>query len=237
MIVLAVVAHPDDEVLGAGATLARLAAEGHAVHILILAEGVSLRHGRLDLQQARERCRRAGSILGAAQVSFGGFAVDGGLMADAPSREVVAAVQKAIDAVGPQLVLTHHHGDIHADHRLTHHSVTYCTKAPATASVRELLTFEVLSSTEQQASGAPFTPDTFVEVGAYLDVKCAAMQVYDDECQPYPQARSIQGIRALAAVRGLHVAVHAAEAFATSRRLLGQQSPLPAHAAHAAQGG
>lgn len=230
MIVLSVVAHPDDEVLGAGATLARMAAEGHEVHILILAEGVTLRHGRHDLEQARDRCRIAAEVLGASGISFGGFAADGRLMADTPSQAVVAVIERTLSALRPQFVLTHHGGDIHADHRLTHQSVAYCAKVLAGSSIRELLTFEVLSSSEQQMSTSGiFVPDTFIEVGHFLSHKCKALEVYADECQCPPQPRNSRGVRLLAAARGLQVGVTAAEAFALDRRVLGHEGLLPAH--------
>lgn len=230
MKVLAVVAHPDDEVLGAGATLARLATEGHQVHVLVLAEGVSLRYGRHGLDQARRRCGAAGAVLGAVDVWFGGFASDGRLMADAPSQAVVAVVERTLAAVAPQLVLTHHLGDVHADHRLTHRCVTYATRVLAQGPVCEVLTFEVLSSTEQQLAGSTaFAPDTFVEVEQFVARKCEALEVYNDECFPAPHPRSTYGVRTLAAFRGLQVGLPAAEAFASGRRVLGHRSALPGH--------
>lgn len=225
MTALVIAAHPDDEVLGAGATIAMLAAAGEAVHILILAEGVSLRRG-WTLATSQERCREAASVLGATSVSFGGFGGDA-LMADIPSKAVVAVVERSLAASRPQLVLTHYRGDVHADHRRVAESVVYATRLLGSGPVREVLHFEVPSSTEQQTDGpTAFHPTSYVDVGVHLATKCAALAVYGDECFAPPHPRSEHGVRTAAAWRGMQAGVRAAEAFVSGRRLVSELAGL-----------
>ncbi len=225
MTALVVAAHPDDEVLGAGATVAMLAARGVPVHILIVAEGVSYRRGWTETA-AQDRCREAAAVLGATSVSFGGFGRKE-LMADTPSKAIVSAVELALKSFDPRLVLTHHRGDVHADHRRVAESVTYATRLLGTGTVREVLHFEVPSSTEQQTDVfSAFFPSLYVDIGEHVVTKCAALSVYADECFPPPHPRSEHGVRTTAAWRGLQAGVAAAEAFASGRRLVSTSAQL-----------
>ena len=218
---LVIAAHPDDEVLGAGATIASLAAAGGEVTVLIVAEGVSLRHDGLTLRAAHDNCRLAGEKLGVRDVRFGGFSLDGVLIADGPQRDVVSLIERTLSDVGPELVLTHHPGDIHADHRIVAQSVSYATRLLGAGPVRRVLHFEVLSSTEQQAGlVAPFLPNVFVDVFGFVDVKCEALEVYHYEVFDGVHPRSSAAVQALSRYRGVQAGVAQAEAFALSRQLL-----------------
>ncbi|OKH99007.1 LmbE family protein [Streptomyces sp. CB02923] len=217
---LVIAAHPDDETLGAGATASALSRQGAQVHIHILAEGVSLRHTGTTLDLARERCQAAAKELGAADISFGGLAADGRLPADLPQSQVVGAIGRVLREVAPEVVFTHHPGDIHADHRSVAHAVQYGTRILGAGPVRQVLHFEVLSSTEQQTGlVAPFTPDVFYDVTGHVEAKCRALAAYPDEVYDPPHPRSLAAVRTLAAYRGTQVGVEAAEAFMTGREL------------------
>ncbi|MGW7259919.1 PIG-L deacetylase family protein [Streptomyces sp. NPDC054834] len=217
---LVLAAHPDDEVLGAGATVAMLASQGARVHLHILAEGVSLRHQGVTLAEARSRCEAAAKELGVDDVSFGGLADDVRLLCELPERVTVEAVGTQLRAHQPEIVFSHHPGDIHADHRLVAHAVTYQTKLLGAGPIRQVLHFEVLSSTEQQTGLlAPFNPQVFYDVTGYVDAKCRALAVYDYEVHAPPHPRSAEAVRAQATLRGVQAGVHAAEAFALGREL------------------
>ncbi|RDI23088.1 PIG-L deacetylase family protein [Lentzea flaviverrucosa] len=219
MRVLVIAAHPDDEVLGAGATIAALTARGVEVTVLIVAEGVSLRHDGVTLAEARALCHKASSVLGVTDVRFGGLAVDGLLPGDGPQRVVVGLVEQTIRDVAPQVVYSHHPGDVHVDHRMIAQAVTYATRLMAMRSVVQVLHFEVPSSTEQQTGLiAPFEPDVFHDITPYVDLKCEALETYRYEVYDAPHPRSPHGVRALAAYRGTQVGVFAAEAFVLGRQ-------------------
>jgi len=179
---LVVAAHPDDEILGCGATMARLAAGGAEVRILILATGALSRRGAAPaaVSRLKRQGRAAAKIVGAARIDFAGFpdnAMDG-----VPLLRVVRTVEAAVAAGKPQLVLTHHAGDLNVDHRVAHEAVmTACRPLPgAPASV--VLAFEVPSATEWQSAARPaFAPQAFVDVAGHLDTKLAALASYADE--------------------------------------------------------
>ena len=165
-----VAAHPDDEVLGCGDTAARVAAEGNAVHVLLLADGEGARAGRNAGAAIRERvsarsaaARSAGRILGCASVELLSYAdnrMDGEQLLD-----VVQAVEQFMARHRPSLVLTHHAGDVNVDHRVVHEAVVVACRPQPGQAVRELLFFEVPSSTEWRPppAQAMFNPNWFVK--------------------------------------------------------------------------
>lgn len=228
--VLVVAAHPDDEVLGCGGSMARLADEGAAVHVHFLADGVGARSRRSGGRPARPdatalKARRGAAlkacdILGAASVTFGDFPDN--RLDSVALLDVIKQVEARMAAVRPALVLTHHAGDLNIDHRRIHDAVvTACRPHPA-QSVRSLLFFELPSSTEWQTpgSGAVFAPNWFVDVSKTLARKIEALKAYRMELRPWPHARSLEAVTHLARWRGSCVGVEAAEAFLLGRTIL-----------------
>ncbi|WP_280154589.1 PIG-L family deacetylase [Piscinibacter sp. XHJ-5] len=223
---LVLAAHPDDEVLGCGGTIARMADQGWQVHILILAEGATSRSVARDRSARTEElsaletsARRAASILGAASVQLEAFAdnrMDGVELLD-----VVKRIEDEMARVQPSRVLTHHLGDVNVDHGIVHQAaVAACRPLPGSC-VRELLFFEVASSTEWRpaSSMAPFRPNLFVDIGSTLQRKLDALQAYASEMRPFPHARSVQALEHLARWRGATAGCEAAEAFEIGRRI------------------
>lgn len=216
--VLIVAAHADDEVLGCGGTIARHVFEGDAVHVVFMADGVGSRGadrlGELkERNQARDEALR---VLGVAEWHALDFPDN--RMDQVPLLDVVRKLESIIEKLQPKRVLTHHCGDLNVDHRLTHEAVmTACRPVPG-FSVREILTFEVMSSTEWNTPGAAsFVPNTFVDISDYLPKKLEAMAAYEIEMRPAPHSRNVSHIEALARHRGNCVGVEAAEAFVTVR--------------------
>jgi|HubBroStandDraft_1064217.scaffolds.fasta_scaffold03522_6 LmbE family N-acetylglucosaminyl deacetylase len=222
-----VAAHPDDEVLGCGGTAARLAAEGHAVHVLLLADGEGARAGKNAGAAIRERvsarsaaARNAGKILGCDSVELLSYAdnrMDGEQLLD-----VVQAVEQFIARHRPSLVLTHHAGDVNVDHRVVHEAVVVACRPQPGHGVRELLFFEVPSSTEWRPpqSATVFSPNWFVDISATLDLKLEALNAYASELRDFPHPRSAVAVRALAQWRGASAGLMAAEAFVLGRKLV-----------------
>lgn len=221
MKVLVIAAHADDEVLGVGGTIARLAAEGHDVFVTILADGIALRHPNMTLAAMHELARQANQLLGTRDVSFGGFEQDGHLLDRVSARSLGQFLADQLKRVTPELVFTHHPGDINVDHRIVANASFYAVRMLGLSSVRELLCYETLSSTEQEPGlvTRPFTPTVFYDIEPYLAQKREAFACYTTEIQPYPHARSLAAIEHLARYRGLQVAVGAAEAFSLVRSL------------------
>jgi LmbE family N-acetylglucosaminyl deacetylase len=222
--ILVLAAHPDDEVLGCGGTLAKLAQGGARVHIAFLADGVFSRAAEQDAQQLelkvrRDAARKASAILGAGSVSFGDFPDN--RMDTIPMLEITQAVERLIELHRPDTVFTHHAGDVNIDHRRMHEAVVTACRPQTGHSVKTLLCFEVPSSTEWQLPGsAPvFAPNWFVDISATLECKLAALDAYAAELRAWPHPRSPQGVAHLAHWRGATVGVDAAEAFFLGRQL------------------
>ncbi len=229
MRVLTVAAHPDDETLGAGGTMARLAAAGHEVCVCILTDGVTARHGHTELQQTC--AERAAEVLGVSQVTFCGLPdqrLDGLALLD-----VVTPIEKAVGELEPELVLTHFSQDANQDHRTVFSATLVATRPVEGSSVRRVMCYETASSTEWAApfTGSVFSPNVFVDITSTLVAKLAAMREYErtfsGEMHPFPHPRSYEALEASARRYGSVAGVAAAEPFMLVRQVY--REPLRAH--------
>jgi len=221
-IILVIVAHPDDEVLGCGGTIARHVKEGDSAHILFLGDGVSSR-GDSDpnLVNARKKSAvKACEALGAAIVGF--EKVPDNMFDTVPLLDIVRVVESAKKELNPQIIYTHHSGDLNIDHRITCQAVLTAFRPQPDEQFSEIRSFETNSSTEWSASAImpPFLPDTFVDITQYLDKLLNAYSCYADEFREEPHARSLEALKIAALRRGREAGIHAAEAFMTLRRIL-----------------
>ncbi len=222
--VLVFAAHPDDETLGCGATLVRHARRGDQISIVAFADGVGSRAGAGIagvLQSVAERhgmMRRACKILGTEDVWLHQFPDN--RMDRVDMLQIVQQAEEHLKRFKPTLVYTHHGSDVNIDHRITHDAVVVATRPQPGSSVRLLLFFEVPSSTEWQVQGRQaFQPNHFEDVRDTLQVKLDAMNCYTTELHPFPHPRSLEGIKTLAAQRGVTVGLPAAEAFMVGRSI------------------
>lgn len=226
-VALVIVAHPDDEVLGCGATIARLTDQGWQVHVVILAEGATSRNPRRDpakyaeeLSELAKCAEMANRILGAKSVKL--LSLPDNRMDGMELLDIVKIVEAEIEHHRPVLVFSHHAGDVNVDHRIIHDAViTACRPLPG-HSVKTLLFFEVPSSTEWRpvASGMQFAPDYFYDVTAFLDKKLEALNSYAPEMRSFPHPRSIEAVEYLARWRGATIGCAAAEAFMLGRSIV-----------------
>ncbi len=220
--VLVVAAHPDDEVLGCGGTLARHVAEGDAVHVLFMADGVGSRLGNSETATdvaPRNHCKaNALKILGVS--SNHSFDFPDNQMDSVALLDIVKPLENVIQSIKPCTIYTHHGGDLNVDHRTTHQAVlTACRPQPG-HSVKEILTFEVMSSTEWADPGQrPFCPNVFVDISAHWRTKFEALGAYAGEMRNPPHSRSIEHLEILAKHRGACVGVDKAEGFVMVRRI------------------
>ncbi|GAB3440814.1 PIG-L deacetylase family protein [Insolitispirillum peregrinum] len=212
--VAAIFAHPDDEVLGAGASLARHAAAGQRVETLIVSAGLDSR-GDADAEAhaaLKAEAHAAAACLGISPQHFADLPDN--QLDSVPFLRVVQTVERFVSAVRPAIIYTHHTGDLNIDHRLVHQAVVTACRPLAGSSVRRILAGEVLSSTEwQSADMVPFQPTVWHDVRETLACKVAAMAAYANEARPFPHPRSAEAIEALARFRGVQGGFPAAEAF------------------------
>lgn len=222
--VLIVAAHPDDEVLGCGGTMARLAADGCDVHVAFLADGIGSRDSehpvdKEKLQQRRVAARKAAEILGVASVSFDDLPDN--RLDTVPLLELVQRVELLVSQHQPNTVFTHFSGDLNVDHRQVYRAVVTACRPQTGHPVHELLCFEVASSTEWQppGHGKSFNPNLFINIGDTLERKLAALDAYASEMRAWPHPRSQRALESLARWRGATVGCEAAEAFVLERCL------------------
>jgi len=216
--VLVVAAHTDDEALGCGGTIAKHVVQGDTVYAVFLADGVTSRTdaSELELTERNSAAQKAHRILGIKQSFMLGFPDN--RMDTVPLLDIVQKLEQVIDDVQPQIVYTHHNGDLNIDHRISHQAtLTACRPVPGSP-VREIYTFEVLSSTEWNASSVdPFLPNVFVDISAQLETKMQALAEYELEMRDPPHSRSIVNATRLAELRGSSVGLGAAEAMMAVR--------------------
>lgn len=225
--VVVIAAHPDDEVLGCGGTIARMANEGRAVHVLLMADGES---SRIDTDTAsadseklilrNDAAERACKILGCTSVQCLGLPDN--RLDHLDLLDVVRLIEQFLNKHKPHTVFTHHAGDVNIDHRIVHDAVIAACRPQPGFFVRELIFFEVPSSTEWRppGSGEAFNPNWYCDITATLAAKMQALQAYKAELRAFPHPRSEKAIDALAHWRGASVGVEAAEAFILGRKLI-----------------
>ena len=217
MNVLVVAAHPDDEVLGVGGTIARLTGEGADVTILILGEGATSRQSgqdqAADVEALAGQAREAGRLLGAKEVVCKGLPDN--RFDTLPLLDVVKIVEEWVDRVSPETVYGHHAGDLNVDHEVAARAVLTATRPQAGSVVRDVFAFEVPSSTEWSFHrlSPPFHPNVYVDITGTLEKKIAALRTYEGEARLFPHPRSPESLRAIAARWGTVAGVTAAEAF------------------------
>ena len=219
MNVLCVAAHPDDEVLGAGATMARHIADGDDVHVCILSDGVTSRYDEVtpeaaaEIEQRRDRARRACSELGVDSVSFHDFPDN--QFDSVPLLDIIQTVESEIADVDPNVIYTHHYGDLNVDHELASRAVATAARPLPDATFDEVLLFPTLSSSEWglPKSDNAFQATTFVNVEDHVDAKVEGMKIYQTELRGHPHPRSTENVRRAAHLWGSTAGVPAAEPF------------------------
>jgi len=213
---LIVVAHPDDEVLGAGATIHKLIKEGHNVAVAIM---VSQAAARKDLSSTLTSDEEeALTLLGVNKVYHANF--PNIKMNTVAHLDLVQFVEKCIEDFSADAIITHHPSDTNNDHVQTSYAVQAASRLfqrrENLPQLKQLLYMEVLSSTEWSfdSSANRFMPNYFVEVGKEgIDLKINALSMYKGVMRPYPHPRSNEALEGLAAYRGAQSGCNYAEAF------------------------
>jgi len=211
-----VVAHPDDELLGVGGTLLRHRDSGDKIFILILANGEDSRGQKISnpakrLNYAKKVALKLGATL--YMESFPDNAFD-----SVPLLEIAKKVEDVLFTIRPDIIYTHHGGDLNIDHRLTFEAVLTATRPILEKKVEAILSFETLSSTEWQVKDSKqFSPNYYIDISKYISKKKALLSIYKDELRDYPHSRSLEGVEVLAKYRGLESGMKSAEAFCIIR--------------------
>lgn len=215
-----VIAHPDDETLGMGGTIARIARSGGEVTVILVTDGVSAQHQDEETKQRRYRgFEEACQILGVDRIvrlNFPDMRLD-----TIPHMDINDRLAEALRQGEHDFVFFHHHGDVNLDHRRIHESVMVCTRPTPGQPVKGLATFYVPSSSEWSFDkSTEFFPNALVDISETIQMKIDAMSKYVDETRESPHPRSESALRAMAHYWGSRTGVDCAEPFSIRRLLI-----------------
>jgi len=214
-------AHPDDEVLGCFGTVARLIREGYEAYTLILGEGKTSRDEERKVENKKEEIaelnneiQNANNTIGIKKVfveSFPDNRFDSVDMLD-----IIKVISKVKEEVKPEIIFTHYENDLNIDHQITYKAVITSTRPMEAECVKEIYSFEILSSTEWNYP-ISFSPDIYFDISETIDDKIDAMKAYTSELCEYPHPRSLEGIKLNAKYQGMRVGKRYVEAFKSVR--------------------
>lgn len=221
--VLVIACHPDDEVLGCGGTISRFIHEGKAVRVLILTDCLAPRKTDAERAELRLATIEAGMVLGLTDIVFAdiGFA-EKKRFDELPFKEIILPIEKQIDEYKPDIVFTHHRGDLNTDHQIAFKATIAACRTFRPHRVSKILCYEVPSSTEQ-APAFPeysFQPNVFVDISNYLEQKIESLGCYTQELNQFPHPRSLENVSNVAKVWGSKCGTNAVEAFELVRELI-----------------
>lgn len=219
---LIIAAHPDDEVLGCGGTIAKLANEGDTVHVAILGEGITSR-GSADksfVNLIAESSKKAAKLLDVKDVFH--YSLPDNCFDTVPLLDIIKIIEGIVDQIKPQRVFTHHGGDLNIDHSITFRATITALRPIKGSTVKSVYMYEVPSSTEWAFGkiNNKFSPNAFVDVSKTLYKKLEAMRMYETELRAFPHPRSEEVLKATAIKWGSVVGLDAAEAFEVFREIL-----------------
>ena len=225
--VLVIAAHPDDEILGCGGAISRHSEVGDVVRVIIVSTGITSRRDNIsddinkeELAALKSSAEKANQIIGVKSLDFLNYP-DNRL--DSIQRlDLIKDLEKNINAFQPNIIYTHHSGDVNIDHRIVCDAVITACRPYPNQIVKTILSFEVASSTEWQPPGKSdaFEPNWFVDISKQLSKKLEALKAYDSEMRDWPHARSLKAIDYQAKLMGSQLGVNAAEAFKLLRKLI-----------------
>lgn len=218
--ILVVAAHPDDELLGAGATLCRHVENNDQVFVLILGQGALSRDPKAqdEVKSLQEQTRRASKIIGFKEIFFANLPDN--TFDTVSLLSIAKEIEKVLAKIKPTIVYTHHEYDLNIDHQLAFQAVLTACRPCNPCAPSTIYSFETLSSTEWQIKDQKqFAPNVYVDIGHQLEKKIQALKCYTSEMREYPHSRSEQGVRILAQYRGLESGLRAAEAFRLIRKI------------------
>lgn len=223
--VLVIAAHPDDEVLGMGGTIAQLVKSGCVVDVLIVTDGSSSQYRGSDhlaeiIEAKKKETRNCADILGVCDIYYG--ELPDMKLDKTPHIVINQVIEKLIDEIQPDTIFTHFWGDVNRDHQEVYKSTLVAVRPVIGQVVKELYCYRVPSSTEwtPNKGDTMFMPNVFVDIADYAERKYKAFACYSTELREYPHPRSVQYLRETDKAAGLRVGMLAAEEFVLLRKLI-----------------
>jgi len=224
--IMIVAAHPDDELLGLGATMHKLIQTTKVkTHVVILGEGITSRADQRDLGKCnnelvvqRANIKNAQAAIGYQSVSI--FDFPDNRFDTVALLDIIKVIEKEKKIFKPDVIFTHHGGDLNIDHQRTFEAIMTACRPMEHETVKTIITFETPSGTEWRASANPyhFIPNIFFKVSKEdIAAKIKGMECYEFEKRAFPHPRSPEALRILSQHWGLTIGCDFAEAFCLVR--------------------
>ena len=209
---LVIAAHPDDEVLGAGGTIAKHTQKGDEVAVVVVSEGASSQYADLGMIQVRRKaCKKACKLLGVSKSYF--FDLPDARLMESGLVETTKVINGVMSEFLPNVVYAPDRSELHMDHRIVHESALIVTRPYLSTFQKGAIYFYETSYLRY----SPFMPTYYSDISDYIDRKIEAFSFYDSEIEEFPHPRSVDLIRTLARIRGAEAGVQYAEGFVVGR--------------------
>jgi N-acetylglucosamine malate deacetylase 1 len=222
--ILVIAAHPDDEVLGCGGTIAKYTKDKIEVNILFISDGESSRKlskkkKSFKINKRKKNAIAAAKILGANKPFF--LDLPDNELDGYPILKIIKKIERHIFLLNPSIIFTHFQNDLNIDHQIVSNAVVTACRPQGKNSVKSIFFFEVPSSTEWKIGlkSKLFNPNWFENISATKNKKFRALEVYKKELRKWPHPRSVKGVKSLVSWRGATAGVDAAEAFMLGRKI------------------
>jgi len=212
MKILVIAAHPDDEVLGMGATIKKLSSRGNTINLCVVSEGTTAQYSDEKMIEVRKNaCLKAAEILGISTVDFLEYP---DMRLDTVSHlEINRSLEKIIRKYKPKIIYTLSQNDLNKDHRIVHES-TLIAARPTSSNVKKIIAYEIPGHRME-----PFNPNIYEDISKELPTKIRAFKTYKTELEKFPHPRSLETIRSLANLRGMESGLKKAESFQLIRSI------------------
>lgn len=219
MNILIIAPHPDDEILGVGGTIAKYAFRGDDVYVCVVTKGQLPLFEPDGVRLVRNECEYADKLLGVKNTFFLDFPA--AMLEEVPRHKLNDEITKVIQMVQPDEVYLPHRGDMQLDHKMIVDASMVGLRPRYNHVVSRIYAYETLSETGWDIPNTvnEFIPTVYNDISSYLEKKLEALESFKSQMAEFPNARSLQAVKALAMYRGATVNVEAAEAFSLIREI------------------
>lgn len=212
---LILAAHPDDECIGVGGTIAKLVKNAIPVRVVFMSDGVTSRDtARESVESRKKSAENSLAILGVEEYKF--FNFPDNKFDSISLLDLAKLIEAEVMDFNPTLVFSPYRYDLNIDHQVLSEATNIAVRPKPGSRVRLILNYEVLSSTGWNFGAPTFKPQVFVDIDEYIEMKMSALRAYVAEIDSPPSARSLPVIEALAKYRGGLVGRNFAESFSLS---------------------
>lgn len=220
MKILVIAPHPDDEIIGVGATIVKYVAQGHIIYVCVTTKGSMPLFEQQKVMKTRRETIFAHELLEIKETFFLDFPAV--MLEQIPRHEINDKILTVVSEVEPDIVYIPHFGDMQKDHQIIAEAAMVALRPKYKHKVKAVYAYETLSETEWNIPHAAnaFIPNVYVDVTGFIDKKIEAMKLYESQLADFPNPRSLEAIEALAKYRGSTINVKAAEAFMLIREIM-----------------